>query len=155
MKQIFSIFLMMFVLVSCEKALAPSNEWEVQNQTQEVSLGKVSEWTGISEKDLWNLLGENTTIHDIEARGTEPFWYFSASGSTLVWQAPGESDIETQTFTGITLSASGSSYILDGTGISAFIALGSCSDGMSDITYAYSIDVTKQTENFNGCANID
>ena len=103
-------------------------------------------------------MGEDIPVNPVDlsqaniiARGTEPFWYFSASGSTLIWQAPGTSAVVTETFTGVILTNSGSSIAINGTGINATLTLNSCSDGMSDISYDYEANVNKGSTVFSGC----
>lgn len=83
-------------ITSCGKKLPentvnPTLSGEIIN---EVSLAEVSDQTGITQQELGELMNEEVSVlassgTTIEARGTEPFWYFTASGSTLVWTSLG------------------------------------------------------------------
>ena len=83
-----------------------------------------------------------TTI-EISSNGTEPFWNFQASGTNLVFMEPGmTTGISTETFA-ISMTQTPTTVSINGSGFDALLTLQTCSDGMSDIVYAYSSQVTK------------
>lgn len=88
--------------------------------------------------------------------GTEPFWGGEASGGTLVWTTPDNSegtDIAVERFAGRGgLSFSGE---LDGKSFDMMVTPGSCSDGMSDRTYPFVVTVRIAKETLNGCGWTD
>ena len=77
------------------------------------------------------------------ARWTEPFWYFEYSGSTIIWQSPSTTGTISLTYTGVVQTTSGATYSFnDAWGLfSATIAVGTCSDGMSDTVYTWNANV--------------
>lgn len=93
------------------------------------------------------------------ARGTEPFWYFEYSGSTIVWQSPAATGTVSIIYSGVTQTVSGSSYNFnDANGeFSATITVGTCSDGMSEMTYTWNANVLITTGInqwiYKGCAS--
>ena len=94
-----------------------------------------------------------TTI-EISSNGTEPFWNFQASGTNLVFMEPGmTTGISTETFA-ISMTQTPTTVSINGSGFDALLTLQTCSDGMSDIVYDYSSQVTKWSETLMGCANI-
>jgi len=102
MKYLLIILSFTLLLASCGKnvvdtatgSITETGEVIIETPLEDISLADVSEQTGISEKELGELMDEevilpipNISELTIEGRGTEPFWYFTASDSTLIWKA--------------------------------------------------------------------
>ena len=96
----------------------------------------------------------NLSTLQINSNGTEPFWNFMASWSNLVFQEPSMSGPITSTSYGITMTQTPTTIMINGSGFSALLTLQNCSDGMSDLVYAYKSVVTKWSDTLIGCANI-
>lgn len=92
---------------------------------------------------------------EFNAVGTEPFWSFNASGSTLILSEPGDPSIQTTTYSPITITSSGSSVIMTGSWVYAELNVWTCSDGMSETVYDYTSTFNDGTRNYSGCANME
>lgn len=92
---------------------------------------------------------------DWKALGTEPFWGFTLRGSDLVYSTP-----ENQAGDRIVVirnPAAGGEDVtgeLAGQPFRAEIREGSCSDGMSDMRYAWRVALTVGGETRKGCARL-
>jgi uncharacterized membrane protein len=95
--------------------------------------------------------------HPITAVGTEPFWSFSLSGNTATRSEIGMTTggVVTSTYTDITQTTSGSMFVYSGTDFTALANFELCSDGMSDTTYPLTIQATKDSQSYSGCAQLD
>ena len=85
--------------------------------------------------------------------GTEPFWGGEVGGTTLTYSTPENQDgvqIEVARFAG----RGGISYsgMLDGTSFEMTITSLTCSDGMSDRTYPFTVSLEIGDDKRNGCA---
>jgi uncharacterized membrane protein len=93
----------------------------------------------------------------VDGNGTEPFWNFTASGTTLVFNEPSISGpLLSSTYTIVmTQNVAGTELTLTHPAISIVATLWACSDGMSDISYGYSTVMTRSGDVWNGCANVN
>jgi uncharacterized membrane protein len=107
----------------------------------------------LEEEEIEAGLFDLMTIN-ISSNGTEPFWNFSASGSSLIWNEASMAGPMTSTPYTITMTQTPTTVIINGIGFNALLTLQTCSDGMSDIVYGYEAVITKGSDTFNGCANI-
>lgn len=93
--------------------------------------------------------------------GTEPFWSVKtqASGSATFEMAGGPVQISTITWSGQSRNTAGSAYGLVTQGFNAVMSRAECSDGMSDRTYGWAIDVLVGGKNepalLSGCCSAD
>jgi uncharacterized membrane protein len=91
----------------------------------------------------------SVTVTPLTLRGTEPFWTFSQTATGYaVYSIPSVSAVEERYYT-TTETLVGSDIIITATPqnpadapISAQISPGTCSDGMSDITYPYTVNLS-------------
>ncbi len=91
-------------------------------------------------------------------RGTEPFWSFSQSATgTATYSIPGLSSVEERYYT-TTEMIVGSDIIITATPvnpadapISVQVSSGTCSDGMSDIVYPYTVNLSYGLTPYSGC----
>ncbi len=99
------------------------------------------------------------TGQTFQALGTEPFWSIEVLGDKLLYTSP-----EQQTPVAIAAHMEGMSkhgagelrYVgrMDGKAVVLTIALGICSDGMSDTVYAYTATFTWGERTEQGCARL-
>ncbi len=104
-------------------------------------------------------LGWSATILSwivFDGNGTEPFWGFNASGSTLVLrEASDTGPMDITTYTWVVMTNSGANVNMLAPWMSLNLVLWTCSDGMSDIVYEYSSTFVAGTTSYTGCANSD
>jgi uncharacterized membrane protein len=93
------------------------------------------------------------------SRGTEPFWAFEQTATGGVYTLPdplgGITTIlytTTETMVGPQLVVT-ATPVSTGSGLTVTLTPGMCSDGMSDISYAYSAQLVIGVDTYNGCAN--
>ncbi len=87
----------------------------------------------------------------VAARGTEPFWRFDAHpGGVLAFEAMGTETTTEAPYVEPAATDGGLSFASGA--IRAVIRPGQCSDGMSDIVYPASAEVTAQGQTWRGCA---
>lgn len=85
--------------------------------------------------------------------GTEPFWGGEATGTALLYTTPEKPEGETVTVKrfagrgGMSLSGE-----LGGQPFDMAVAMGECSDGMSDRTYPFAVTLSVKGEMRSGCA---
>jgi uncharacterized membrane protein len=94
------------------------------------------------------------------ARGTEPFWAFQQTATGAKYSVPGGmmggvdemyyTTVETISGTTIIVNAT---PIATGSLIQVTLVPGTCSDGMSDLIYAYNATLVLPSETRTGCAN--
>lgn len=92
----------------------------------------------------------------IRFTGTEPFWGGTVAGESLTWTTPENQDgmtIPVQRFAGN--SGLGMSGLLDGRTFDMTVTPGTCSDGMSDRSYPFTVTVKRGEEQLQGCAWTD
>lgn len=89
---------------------------------------------------------------DFSARGNEPFWRVDIKGSDIVLTRP---DAPAATATGASLAATDGQAAWTAQAGAATVTVsltrGDCSDGMSDLKYGYSAQVTWGDETLKGC----
>jgi len=91
-------------------------------------------------------------------RGTEPFWSFSQTATGYaVYSIPGASAVEERYYT-TTEALVGTDIIITATPqnpsdlpISAQVSPATCSDGMSDIVYPYTVNLSYGLVAYTGC----
>ncbi|OZA93973.1 hypothetical protein U4960_04550 [Altererythrobacter sp. H2] len=92
----------------------------------------------------------------IRFTGTEPFWGGSAAGDTLIYSTPENPDgttIAVTRFAGN--SGLGLSGALDGKPFDMVVTAGTCSDGMSDREYPFTVTLEIGEDSRFGCAWTD
>lgn len=92
----------------------------------------------------------------IRFTGTEPFWGGEARGDSLTYstpEEPGGTTIAVRRFTGN--SGLGLSGTLDGERFDMVVTRGSCSDGMSDRQYPFTVTLEIGEDARYGCAWTD
>ncbi len=103
-----------------------------------------------SGEGVFSAIGADETIR---FTGTEPFWGGSVTGAELVYSTPENQDgdkIAVRRFAGNNgLGFSGS---LNGGPFDMTVTPGSCSDGMSDRTYPFTVTLKLGEEQRSGCA---
>jgi uncharacterized membrane protein len=150
MKQFWIIFLVSLLLLWC-------NETADQQEPDILSVDDVL----VPEQPAQQELEEPVPVLDLLAanfnwNGTEPFWGFNASGSTLVLREPSDTGpMDLTTFTGVVMTNVGTSVNMTAPGMNLNLVLWTCSDGMSDIVYDYSSSFVAGVLSYTGCANID
>jgi uncharacterized membrane protein len=93
------------------------------------------------------------------ARGTEPFWIFEQTATGGVYSLPNPLGGIITTLYTTTETMVGPQLVVTATPVSTGASLtvtltpGSCSDGMSDISYAYSAQLVIGVDTYTGCAN--
>lgn len=98
-------------------------------------------------------ISDNEMLH---FTGTEPFWGGEAKGTTLTYTTPEKPDGETITVDrfggrgGLSLSGK-----LDGMELDMMVTPGSCSDGMSERSYPFTVTLKLAVETLYGCAWTD
>lgn len=101
-------------------------------------------------------VAEKTT--PIIARGTEPFWSFVQTSTGAHYSFPDATGVTQYVYT-LTQTNSGAQIIVSATPVASGSAInltltpGTCSDGMSDLVYAYTASGTYGTQSLMGCAN--
>lgn len=160
MKNFIALFVLGIFLASCHH----SEEVAIEVAPDEV--GIVDEEVIVEENEV-----EEIEIVDIEEdevlpaldlssavfswNGTEPFWGFSASGTTLqLREASISGPMDITTYTGVTMTNVGTWVNMTASGMTLDLVLGTCSDGMSDIVYDYSSSFV-WVNTYTGCANLD
>jgi uncharacterized membrane protein len=99
-----------------------------------------------------------TVLTPFVARGTEPFWALEQTATGVRFSEPSATGVTETWYTSIETLV-GSTISIVGTPVTAGLPLSatltpvSCSDGMSDIVYAYTAVVTIGTGTLSGCAN--
>jgi len=90
---------------------------------------------------------------DFSARGNEPFWRIDIKGTDIVLTRP-DAPATTATNAGLAASANQAIWTAQAGAapVTVTVTAGECSDGMSDLKYAYSADVTWGSEALKGCA---
>jgi uncharacterized membrane protein len=100
----------------------------------------------------------SVAVTPLTLRGTEPFWSFSQTATGLaVYTTPGTGSVEERYYT-TTEALVGTDIIITATpqnpadlAISAQVSLGTCSDGMSDIVYPYTVNLSYGLTPYTGC----
>lgn len=89
----------------------------------------------------------------LRALGTEPFWSLAIDGDAIRYSTPddpaGRAGQVTRVSEDGTLTLTGR---LGQSAIAARLRRESCSDGMSDRTYAYTVQIELAGQRLNGCA---
>lgn len=151
------------LLIVCISLLFSCSQEESQENTDMLT---VEDTVIDSQQEQWDQSQQGDVETDSESldlsttsftwNGTEPFWWFSASGSTFILREPSDTGpMATTTFTGVTITNSGTSVNMVSADMNLDLVLGSCSDGMSDLVYTYSSSFTAGALSYTGCANID
>ena len=92
------------------------------------------------------------------AKGTEPFWALEQTATGALFSEPSATGVtetwytSVQTNIGANISIVGTP-VTTGLPLGAILTPGTCSDGMSDIIYAYTAIITLGTGTLSGCAN--
>lgn len=110
--------------------------------------------TDVMDDSNEEVAGLDLSTIEISSNGTEPFWHFVASGTNLVFQEPTDPGPISSTSYAITMTQTPTTITINSSGFDALLTLQTCSDGMSDVVYAYKSVVTKWSDILNGCANI-
>jgi uncharacterized membrane protein len=86
------------------------------------------------------------------ARGTEPFWRLDAKGGEMTLTRPDAEPVVAR-ITGAAVGAKGGTYTGDAAGTPLILTAGAgdCSDGMSDLKYAFTAEVTYGDLVLKGC----
>lgn len=103
----------------------------------------------------------NTTsvmVTPLTLRGTEPFWAFSQTATGhAVYSTPGAASVIDKYYTTTEVSI-GSGLVITAvpqnpsdSPISALVLSGTCSDGMSDIVYPYTVNLSYGLTSYTGC----
>ncbi|MXP25994.1 hypothetical protein GRI39_08060 [Altererythrobacter indicus] len=98
-------------------------------------------------------ISDSETLH---LTGTEPFWGGEARGTTLTYTTPENQAGETITVDrfggrgGLSLAGR-----LDGMQLDIMVTPGTCSDGMSDRSYPFTVTLKLAAETLYGCAWTD
>jgi len=91
----------------------------------------------------------------ITARGTEPFWAVEITdGVTFKLTRPDQPDVIAEA-PGAALSPGGATWVAKGAKgeqLTVTLKMGECSDGMSDLKYPMTAEVTLLNETLKGCA---
>lgn len=104
---------------------------------------------GGASRAAWEGVKNDETLH---VTGTEPFWSGKARGGTLTWTTPEDlegTEIAVTRFAG--RGGMGLSGKLDGKGFELAVSEGTCSDGMSDRTYPFTVTVLMGDQTLRGC----
>jgi len=111
----------------------------------------------ITETQKDNEIPSLSAFPDISFRGigTEPFWSFTYSEQEFNWSEPGEDEIiETVHFTQQVYLETENTYYITGDFIALVITQETCSDGMSDTIYEYTVIWNYFDKELNGCAEV-
>ncbi len=92
------------------------------------------------------------------AKGTEPFWALEQTATGARFSEPSMTGVTETWYTSIQTNVGASISIVGtpvttGLPLGALLTPGTCSDGMSDIIYAYTAIITLGTGTLSGCAN--
>lgn len=91
----------------------------------------------------------------ITARGTEPFWALTVTGgTTFKLSRPGQPDLVAEA-PGAAIQPGRATWIAKGAKgdqLTVTLYVSDCSDGMSDLKYPMTAEVTLLNENLRGCA---
>ncbi len=89
--------------------------------------------------------------------GTEPFWGGTVRGDTLTWRTPENGDAGTAIPVERFYGQGGIAFSgrLDGAAFDMMVTPGTCSDGMSDRRYPYTVTVRIADRQLEGCAYTD
>lgn len=100
----------------------------------------------------------SVTVTPLILRGTEPFWSFSQTATGYaVYSTPGTGSVEeryyttTEVLVGTDIIITATPQNLGDLSISAQVSPGTCSDGMSDIVYPYTVNLSYGLTPFTGC----
>jgi uncharacterized membrane protein len=90
----------------------------------------------------------------ILARGNEPFWSLKIDGTAFTLSRPGQADV---LFTApgamiVPNKANWTAKAADGRTLVVTLFVSDCSDGMSDMAYPMTAEVTLGSDTFRGCA---
>lgn len=90
---------------------------------------------------------------DFSARGNEPFWRVDIKGTNIVLTRP-DAPAATAANAGLAATANQAIWTAQAgaTPVTVTVTAGDCSDGMSDLKYAYSAQVVWGGETLKGCA---
>ena len=90
---------------------------------------------------------------DMDARGTEPFWGLQIRGTQITLQRP-DHPVAVGPNPGLVMKDGKAVWETQaGTNrLVVTLSLAACSDGMSDLKYAYAAEVVLGTETLKGCA---
>ena len=102
-----------------------------------------SETTDVIDDSSEDLTALNLSTIQISSNGTEPFWNFTASGNNAIFLEPTPLGPIATTQYAITMTQTPTTIMMNGSGFNALLTLQTCSDGMSDVVYAYKSVVTK------------
>lgn len=99
--------------------------------------------------ETFSAIGPEDTVQLV---GTEPFWSATIDGETLVWKTPDNPDgakTSVERFAGnnglgLTATLAGDKWV-------GSVTPGSCSDGMSDRDYPYTVTVNYREKTLFGC----
>jgi uncharacterized membrane protein len=91
---------------------------------------------------------------DMTARGNEPFWALKMKGTTFTLVRPGETDVvfEAPGATIVPGMAKWTATSADGQTLGVTLYVSDCSDGMSDLKYPMSAELTLVRQTLSGCA---
>lgn len=89
---------------------------------------------------------------DFSARGNEPFWRIDIKGSDIVLTRP-DAPATTATNAGLAATDGQATWTAQAgaTAVMVSVTRGDCSDGMSDLKYGYTAQVTWGDETLKGC----
>jgi uncharacterized membrane protein len=164
---------LMMLLISCGTAVEPTVTQsgaeiveitpeeeelitELLEEVTEEEIMEVAEEIAVDIDEEEELPALDLATTSFTGNGTEPFWGFTASGTTLILREPSDSGpMDTTTFSGVSMSNVGTSVNMTASGMNLNLTLGTCSDGMSDIVYTYSTAFTAGATSYTGCAYID
>lgn len=94
---------------------------------------------------------------EVKALGTEPFWNADITREQLTWTTP--ENLEAGGVTVPVTRADGAENVLftatiDGQLLQILVTPGTCSDGMSDNVYPFTVERTLGEESVPGCADV-
>ncbi|MCF8878680.1 SH3 domain-containing protein [Hyphobacterium sp. SN044] len=126
-----------------------------------VSTGEQGGWINLAyaEATEMAMIGESPVPAGTVCAGTEPFWSLDLGDDEAVWSS---FDAEDETFTITESEAASGRFLpwmfgLQGFGL-AIVTPGQCSDGMSDIPYAWTVSVIGHDETghvlYQGCCRL-
>jgi uncharacterized membrane protein len=122
------------------EATAQDNEI-LEDEAGQLEIEAVVDEAGVPNDDTAGVYDLNTI--QISSNGTEPFWNFTASGSTLLLREATQTGPMSTTPYTVTMSQTSTTVTLTNPNITAVLTLQTCSDGMSDIVYTHESVVTK------------
>jgi uncharacterized membrane protein len=100
----------------------------------------------------------SVVVTPLTLRGTEPFWSFSQTATGYaVYSTPGAASVVDKYYNTTEVSI-GSGLVITAvpqnpsdSPISALVLSGTCSDGMSDIVYPYTVNLSYGLTSYTGC----